>query len=158
MTPDILLVRGRTLSLSAILAGCADPETLNVATRAAAPDLSLRSTLPEPCANCTDLIFEGRVLHLEPQPLVTAADIRRIRLRRDHASGISVLDIELEPQAGPELAKATAARIGTPIAWVKGQQILIVANVNAPFGSRSQLSGTDETQVRELYDQMTDAQ
>lgn len=42
------------------------------------------------------------------------------------------------------------------LAGYRDPEMSIVATVDAPFGSRSQLSGTDEAQVRELYDQMKD--
>lgn len=117
----------------------------------------LRGTSTTPCAGCDDLPYGELLMHLKPERLATAADIERIQTGFDSVSGSMAIQVAFKPEAVRNIQRATAERIGEPIAWVVDDEIVSVATVMAPISEYAQITGLTAEECERYFTRMTGA-
>ncbi len=97
----------------------------------------------------------GRDVQLLEPAFVTTADVAGIARSVDD-NGAPVLLVEMKPGSADRILEATAARVGKPVAFVVGDEVLTVATVAGPFGQRMQVSGLESAaDADRLFKKMT---
>jgi hypothetical protein len=153
-------LRTRAFPLLAALSMVVLPGCVGLSRHASAlpaHGLILQGTSTTPCAGCDDLPYGELRIHLKPGRLATAADIERIQKGFDSVSGSMAIQVAFKSEAARKIQRATAERIGEPIAWVVDDEIVSVATVLAPFGEYVQITGLTAEECERYFTKMTGA-